>query len=101
MGRKRHKDRRKPLEEIDRGPSGGVAHQPGRGHDRKSAPERKKRFVQRQQRKRSLVEEELRRSWEEWDKLTEEQRRLLGRQPPNQPRPPDVHESEKGSSSTP
>ena len=31
-----------------RGPRGGVKHQPGRGHDRKSAAERKRRFAEKQ-----------------------------------------------------
>jgi hypothetical protein len=34
-----------------RGPRGGVKHQPGAGHDRKSAPRKKKRFAKKAIRK--------------------------------------------------
>lgn len=33
--------------EKKRGPKGGIKHQPGKGHDRKSAPARKKRFAKK------------------------------------------------------
>jgi len=69
-----------------RGPKGGVKHQPGRGHDRKSAVERKKRFARKAEEKRQALEEDARRAWAEWDKLSDEVKKLLG--PAGQPRMP-------------
>lgn len=61
-----------------RGPKGGVKHQPGKGHDRKSAPVKKKRFVRKAARKRKQLEEEARAAWAEWDALPDDVQRLLG-----------------------
>jgi hypothetical protein len=72
------------------GPRGGVKHQPGRGHDRKSAIERKRRFAEKQRQKRAAGRDELRKLWEQWDKLTDEQKKLLPELEPPDPRPPDV-----------
>jgi hypothetical protein len=55
-----------------KGPKGGVKHQPGRGHDRKSGPPRKRRIARRAARKRKQLEEEARKQWEEWDRIPEE-----------------------------
>ena len=72
-----------------RGPSGGISHRPGRGHDRESASERKKRFAEKQRKNRSAHDEDLIRRWEIWDNLTDEQRKLLPDFEPDEPRPPD------------
>lgn len=71
-----------------RGPKGGVPHQPGRGHDRKSAPEKKKRFARKAAKKRQQLREAAKKAWTEWDRLPDDVKRLLGPagQPP-MPRP--------------
>ncbi len=69
-----------------RGPEGGIKHQPGRGHDRKSAQAKKKRFARKAARERLEQEKEARRAWAEWDQLPDEVKRLLG--PPGQPKMP-------------
>jgi hypothetical protein len=72
-----------------RGPRGGSRHQPGCGHDRKSAPRKKERFARTQKQKRQRADEDLRARWQEWDKLTDEQKALLPDLKPTEPRPPD------------
>jgi hypothetical protein len=72
-----------------RGPRGGAKHQPGRGHDRKSAPERKKRFAEKARRKRQDQEELAKKQWELWDRLTDDQKRLRPDLEPQFPRPHD------------
>jgi hypothetical protein len=73
-----------------RGPKGGVKHTPGRGHDRKSAAAKKRRFAPKAARKRQQEEAEVRRAWDEWDALPEEVKRLLG--PAGQPKVPRLRE---------
>lgn len=76
--------------EKKRGPKGGVKHQPGRGHQRKSGPARKKRFARKALRKRRVREEATRKQWEEWDALPEDVKKLLGpAAAPRVPRPRD------------
>jgi len=70
-----------------RGPRGGVEHQPGRGHDRKSAPQQKKRFARKARQLRERRRQEIEQQWEIWDKLTEEQRKLRPDLYPEGPRP--------------
>ena len=70
-----------------RGPKGGIKHQPGRGHDRKSDPIKTRRFQKRAERRRRLLEEEAKRQWELYDNLTDEQRHLMELQEPKMPRP--------------
>ena len=41
-----------------KGPRGGIKHQPGRGHDRKSAAQKKKRFAKKAAHKRRQEQEE-------------------------------------------
>ncbi len=80
--------------EKPRGPEGGIKHQPGRGHDRKSAPAKKKRFARKAARKRAEQETEAREAWAEWDRLPDEVKRLLGPAgQPKMPRPSDDQES--------
>jgi hypothetical protein len=69
-----------------RGPRGGVKHQPGRGHQHKSASLRNRRFQQKALRLRREEQEEIRKKWEVWDKLTDEQRELLPNLCPERPR---------------
>jgi hypothetical protein len=73
-----------------RGPKGGIKHQPGRGHDRKSGRAKKKRFSRRAAKKRQQEDEDARKAWAEWDRLTEDVKRLLGPAgEPTVPRPSD------------
>jgi hypothetical protein len=67
-----------------------VRHQPGRGHDRKSATLRKKRFSEKKQREREEHEEELRKMWEQWDKMSDGAKKLRPELKPTEPRPPDA-----------
>jgi hypothetical protein len=69
-----------------RGPKGGVKHQPGRGHQKKSGAERKRRFAQKTLHSREELKERIRKQWEVWDTLTEEQRNLLPDLQPERPR---------------
>jgi hypothetical protein len=72
--------------EKKRGPKGGIKHQPGRGHARKSAPAKKKRFARKAARNRTKEEEEARKAWVEWDALPDDAKKLLG--PAGQPKMP-------------
>jgi hypothetical protein len=76
--------------ERKKGPRGGVKHQPGGGHDTKSEPQRKRRFARKAAKKRKEKEEAARRAWEEWDRLSDEAKKLLGPAgQPKMPRPKD------------
>jgi hypothetical protein len=76
--------------EKKKGPKGGAKHQPGKGHDRKSAPARKKRFARKAARKRQAEEEAAREEWQKWDSLPDEVKKLLGPAgQPKMPRPED------------
>lgn len=76
--------------EKKRGPKGGKKHQPGRGHDRKSLPAKRKRFARKAERKRIQQEEAARQAWADWDQLPDEVKRLLGPAgQPTMPRPTD------------
>ena len=72
--------------EKKRGPKGGMKHQPGRGHARKSIPVKKRRFARKAVKKQQEQDAEARRAWAEWDALSEDVKRLLG--PTGQPRMP-------------
>jgi hypothetical protein len=72
-----------------RGPKGGIKHQPGRGHDRKSKPRRTDRFSEKAAQKRQQEAEEARRQWAAWDALNDERKRLLPELKPDLPRPDD------------
>ncbi len=74
--------------EKKRGPKGGVKHTPGRGHDTKSGPSKKKRFGKYAAKRRKEREEEARKQWQEYDRLTAEAKKLLGSKgKPKLPRP--------------
>ncbi len=70
-----------------RGPKGGIKHQPGRGHDRKSLPIKKRRYRKKARKEHQQREEEARRQWEEWDRLTDEQKKFMPELKPKVPRP--------------
>jgi len=71
-----------------RGAKGGIRHQPGRGHARKSGPAKKHRYVRHAELKRQQQEEQAREAWATWDSLPDEVRRLLGPDAmPTMPRP--------------
>jgi hypothetical protein len=70
-----------------RGPKGGRKHKPGRGHDRKSAPKKKRKFRRQAEREREAVHELARRQWEHWDALSDEKKKLLRDLRPKFPRP--------------
>ena len=69
-----------------RGPKGGIKHQPGRGHDRKSLAAKKKRFARKAAKKLTDAEANAREAWTDWDNLPDEVKQLLG--PSAQPKPP-------------
>jgi hypothetical protein len=74
--------------EKKRGAKGGIKHQPGRGHDTKSGPVKKRRIARKTAAKRRREEEAARQAWHAYDQLTDEQKWLLGPQGvPKWPRP--------------
>jgi hypothetical protein len=70
-----------------RGPKGGIKHQPGRGHDRKSLPAKKAKFRRKAERTRATLREKAQRQWEQWDALSDEKKRILHDFRPKLPRP--------------
>ena len=70
-----------------RGPKGGMKHQPGRGHDRKSAGSKKKRFARKAANKRERQTEDAKKAWADWDALPPEVQKFFT--PPPMPRPAD------------
>jgi len=87
--RRRKKGLKKRDEErrIKRGARGGIKHQPGRGHERKSGAGKKASFKRKARRKWREAEEEAKRIWEWWDALRDDQRKLLSKLKPKMPRP--------------
>jgi predicted RNA polymerase sigma factor len=80
--------------EKERGPKGGIKHQPGRGHDRKSATNKKKRFAKKAAKKREQEEKEAQQAWREWDSIPDDVKRLLG--PTAQPKVPRPCDEQTG-----
>lgn len=74
-------------EPTERGPKGGVKHQPGRGHRRKSASVKKRRFQKKAARKRRERQQDAKKEWEQWDQLDDEQKKLRPDLKPTLPRP--------------
>jgi hypothetical protein len=71
-------------------PKGGRKHQPWRGHDRKSARAKKQRFARKADRTARDQEKDANRAWDEWDRLPDDVKRLLGpARMPKMPRPND------------
>jgi hypothetical protein len=75
---------RKKGEGKKRGPRSGVKHQPGRGHQRKSKPQKAKRYKRKAAKRRREEEEAARRQWEQ---LTDEQKKFRFDLEPSMPRP--------------
>ena len=71
-----------------RGPRGGIKHQSGRDHDRKSKAERTKRFQRKAKRRREALKREAYRQWSEWDGLSDDAKKLEPEKRPEFPRPP-------------
>ncbi len=81
---------REEEEGIKRGPKGGKKHRPGRDHDSKSHGPKKNRFRERMRKRNIARTKEARRLWAEYDRLSEEQQKLLGTKGmPKLPRPKD------------
>jgi hypothetical protein len=73
-----------------RGPKGALPHKPGRDHDRKSALNKKKRFARKAVKKRQQKEADAQATWQAWDSLPDDVKRLLGPAAlPKLPRPVD------------
>lgn len=70
-----------------RGPKGGIKHQPGRGHDSKSGPIKKRRLIKRAKKIRQWKREEALRQWALWDGLSDEQKKFRWDLKPEMPRP--------------
>jgi hypothetical protein len=70
-----------------RGPKAGIKHQPGRGHNRKSGPSQKRRFMRRAAHLRQAQEEKTRKQWQDYDRLPEEVKKLRPDLLPETPRP--------------
>lgn len=79
--------------EKHKGPRGGVAHTPGRGHDTKSRLQKKKRFQKKAAKKRRKKAATLRKQWQEWDSLPSEVQKLRPEKKPKLARPKDENET--------
>jgi len=62
-------------------------HTPGRGHRRKSEPQKRRKFRKKRDMKRQEALENARRQWQQWDSFSDEQKLLLSDLRPTQPRP--------------
>ncbi|HKA08031.1 MAG TPA: hypothetical protein VKD71_12285 [Gemmataceae bacterium] len=65
-----------PPKKRKRGPKGGTKHTPGRGHTRKSGPNKKKRFQAKARRKKAAEVAELAAKQAIWDALSPEVQEL-------------------------
>ncbi len=72
-----------------RGPKGGIKHQPGRGHDSKSGPIKKRRYRKKARKLWQQMQEEARRQWAVWDSLNDEVKKIRIDLKPEMPRPKD------------
>ena len=74
-----------------RGARGGVKHEkPGRGHARKSQPPKKRQIGKRLRKRHTDRKDKARKEWEEYDRLPQEIKDLLGpKGMPKLPRPKD------------
>ncbi len=70
-----------------KGPKGGKKHQPGRGHDRKSAKAKTNRFMRKAEAKRLRRDEQAKREWEQWEALSDGAKKFFD--PPSMPKPCD------------
>ena len=76
-----------PSDDRKQGPKGGIKHTPGRGHARKSGPNKKKRFQRKAVRKWQAQETDSIVQWAEWDALPPDVQKLLPDKKPDSPRP--------------
>lgn len=60
-----------------RGPKGGIPHTPGREHATKSGPRKKRRISKRLREKHRKRKEEERRRMDAYERLSDEQKKLL------------------------
>ena len=72
-----------------RGAKGGIKHQPGRGHDSKSGPIKKRRYRKKARKLWQQMQEEARRQWAVWDSLNDEVKKIRIDLKPEMPRPKD------------
>jgi hypothetical protein len=72
-----------------RGPKGGVKHTPGRGHTRKSGPQKQRRYQKEAAKKRQRKQDDLRKQWANWDSMPPEVQKLRPDKKPKLPRPKD------------
>lgn len=74
-------------DDIARGPKGGRKHTPGKGHTRKSGPQKRKRFARKVAKKRGKELLKQRDAWELWESLPDDVKKLRPDLQPLQPRP--------------
>ncbi len=72
-----------------RGTKGGIKHQPGRGHDTKTGPIKKRRYRKKAKKLWQQKQEEARRQWAVWDSLNDEAKKMRTDLKPEVPRPKD------------
>ena len=75
--------KRKPVKRVRK--AGRNINQ-GAEHDRKTSGAKKRRFARKAAKKGRQQDEDARKAWEEWDKLPDDAKRLLG--PAGQPKMP-------------
>ena len=68
-----------------RGPKGGVKHQLGRGHQRKSEGKHKENFQKKAKAKREAAEAASEQAQQQWDNMSEEARKLRPDLEPQRP----------------
>jgi hypothetical protein len=64
-------------------------HTPGRGHRRKSDPQKQEKWQKKAARQREAARRALQEAWERWDRLSDEKKKLLRELKPKKPRPTD------------
>ena len=72
-----------------KGPKGGVKHTPGRGHARKSGPQKKKQFAKKAAEIRKQTRESVRKQWAEWDAMPPDVQKFFPEKKPKVLRPTD------------
>ncbi|HTU88964.1 MAG TPA: hypothetical protein VMF69_02605 [Gemmataceae bacterium] len=80
---------KKKADRKKRGPKGGIKHQPGRGHDAKSGPIKKERYRKKAKKLWQQKQEEARRQWAVWDRLSDDAKKIRIDLKPEMPRPKD------------
>jgi hypothetical protein len=70
-------------------PKGSAKHTPGRGHTRKSGPQKRKRYQKKAAGRRQAKQVGLQKQWDDWDALPPDVQRLRPELKPKLPRPKD------------